>query len=215
MKVIIFDFDGTIADSFAAVLRITNQLAAEFGYAPARPEDVPRLKNLSSREIVKQSKVSSFKLPFLLQRLRDELNREMHQVQPIAGMKTALLKLKQQGYRLGIVTSNSRENVIAFLKAQDLDSIFDFVVSGLALFGKGRVIQRLLRRYHLNPEDVIYVGDETRDIEAARKIGIKVISVSWGYNSSQALAAEHPDFLIHRPEELLQVLEREELGVKS
>jgi phosphoglycolate phosphatase-like HAD superfamily hydrolase len=101
------------------------------------------------------------KLPFLLQRLRDELNREMHQVQPIAGMKTALLKLKQQGYRLGIVTSNSHENVIAFLKAQDLDSIFDFVGSGLALFGKGRVIQRLLRRHHLNPEDVIYVGKLT------------------------------------------------------
>jgi phosphoglycolate phosphatase-like HAD superfamily hydrolase len=59
VKVIVFDFDGTIADSFAAVLRITNQLAAEFGYAPARLEDVPRLKNLSSREIVKQSKVSS------------------------------------------------------------------------------------------------------------------------------------------------------------
>jgi phosphoglycolate phosphatase-like HAD superfamily hydrolase len=58
-------------------------------------------------------------------------------------------------------------------------------------------------------------GDETKDIEAARKIGIKVISVSWGYNSSQALAAEHPDFLIYRPEELLQVLERKELGVKS
>lgn len=207
MKVIIFDFDGTIADSFAAVLKITNQLALEFGYAPARPEDVPRLKNLSSREIVKQSRVSPFKLPFLLRRLRGELNREMDQLQPIAGMKTALLALKQQGYRLGIVTSNSCENVVAFLKAQELDAIFDFVGSGLALFGKGRVIQQILRQQHLNPEDVIYVGDETRDIEAARKIGIKVISVSWGYNSSQALAAENPDFLIHQPEELLQVVE--------
>lgn len=207
MKVIIFDFDGTIADSFAAVLKIANQLAPQFGYPPTRPEDIPRLKNLSSREIVKQSKVSPFKIPFLLRRLRGELNREMEQLEPIAGMKTALLTLKQQGYRLGIVTSNSRENVVAFLKAQGLDTIFDFVGSGLALFGKGRVIQRILRQHRLPPEDVIYVGDETRDIEAARKIGIKVISVSWGYNSSQALAAENPDFLIHQPEELLQVVE--------
>lgn len=207
MKVIIFDFDGTIADSFAAVLKIANQLAPQFGYALTWPEDIPRLKNLSSREIVKQSKVSPFKLPFLLRRLRGELNREMEQLELIVGMKTALLTLKQQGYRLGIVTSNSRENVVAFLKAQELDTIFDFVGSGLALFGKGRVIQRILKQHRLNPEDVIYVGDETRDIEAARKIGIKVISVSWGYNSSQALAAENPDFLIHRPEELLQVVE--------
>lgn len=207
MKVIIFDFDGTIADSFAAVLKITNRLAAEFGYAPARPEDIPRLKNLSSREIVKQSRVSPFKLPFLLRRLRGELNREMDQLEPIAGMKPALLALKQQGYSLGIVTSNSCENVIAFLKAQGLDTIFDFVGSGLALFGKAQVIQRILRQHRFNPKDVMYVGDETRDIEAARKIGIKVISVSWGYNSSQALAAENPDFLIHHPEELLQVVE--------
>ena len=207
MKSIIFDFDGTIADSFEVILRITNQLAAEFGFLPVQPEDVHRLKDLSSREIVRQSKVAPFKLPFLMRRLRGELNREIRYLKPICGMKAALLTLKQQGYQLGIVTSNSRENVIAFLEAQDLAEIFDFVGSGLALFGKGRVIQRLLKQHHLAPQDVIYVGDETRDIEAARKIGIKVISVSWGFNSTQALAAENPDYLIHQPDELLKVVE--------
>ena len=206
MKVIIFDFDGTIADSFEAVLKISNQLAAEFGYPKAQPEDISRLKNLSSREVVRQSKVSPFKLPFLLRRLRYELNQEIHRLKPIPGMKSALLRLKQQGNQLGIVTSNSCENVAAFLEAQELSDVFDFVGSGLALFGKGRVIQRILKQHQLNPADVIYVGDETRDIEAARKIGIQVIAVSWGFNSSQALAAEKPDFLIHQPEELLEVV---------
>lgn len=206
MKVIIFDFDGTIADSFEAVLKISNQLAAEFGYPKAQPEDISRLKNLSSREVVRQSKVSPFKLPFLLRRLRCELNREIHRLKPIPGMKSALLMLKQQGNQLGIVTSNSCENVAAFLQAQELSEAFDFIGSGLALFGKGRVIQRILKQNNLNPADVIYVGDETRDIEAARKIGIRVIAVSWGFNSSQVLAAEKPDFLIHEPEELLEVV---------
>lgn len=206
MKTIIFDFDGTIADSFEAVLRISNQLATEFGYPEARPEDIHYLKNLNSRDVVKHANVSPFKLPFLVRRLRGELNREIHQLKPIAGMKPTLLKLKQQGNQLGIVTSNSSENVIAFLKTQQLDPIFDFVDSGLSLFGKGRIIRRMVKRHRLNPDDVIYVGDETRDIEAARKTGIKVISVSWGFNSSQALAAENPDFLIHQPEELLQVI---------
>uniref|UniRef100_A0A832M3I6 HAD family hydrolase n=1 Tax=Oscillatoriales cyanobacterium SpSt-402 TaxID=2282168 RepID=A0A832M3I6_9CYAN len=206
MKVIIFDFDGTIADSFEAVLKISNQLAAEFGYPKAQPEDISRLKNLSSREVVRQSKVSPFKLPFLLRRLRYELNQEIHRLKPIPGMKSALLRLKQQGNQLGIVTSNSCENVAAFLEAQELSDVFDFVGSGLALFGKGRVIQRILKQHQLNHADVIYVGDETRDIEAARKIGIQVIAVSWGFNSSQALAAEKPDFLIHQPEELLEVV---------
>jgi phosphoglycolate phosphatase len=207
VKVLIFDFDGTIADSFEVVLNITNQLASEFGYAAAQPEDIPHLKNLSSREIIKQSKVAPFKIPFLVRRLRGELNHQIHHLQPIAGIKPALFALQHQGYKLGIVTSNSTENVVAFLKMQGLEAVFSFIGSGLALFGKGRIIQRLLKHHHLNPADVLYVGDETRDIEAAHKIGIKVIAVSWGYNSSPVLAAEQPDFLIHHPEELLQVVQ--------
>jgi phosphoglycolate phosphatase-like HAD superfamily hydrolase len=207
VKVIIFDFDGTIADSFEIVLAITNRLAPEFGFPPALPEDVERLRNLSSREIVRQSKMSPFKIPFLMRRMRGELHREIPHVQPIPGIKAALLKLKQQGYNLGIVTSNSSENVSAFLEAQGLSNMFDFIGSGMVLFGKGRIIQRMLKQQHVERSDVVYVGDETRDIEAARKIGIKVISVTWGYNTSQALAAENPDYLIHQPEELLQILE--------
>lgn len=206
MKVIIFDFDGTIADSFNAVLAITNRLAAEFGYIPVPPEDVKRLRNLSSREIVREANVSVFKLPFLLRRLRKELNREIQFLQPIPGIKEALLLLKQQGHQLGIVTSNSQENVQAFLAAQGLAEVFDFVSSGLTLFGKGKIIQRVLRQYHLDPAMVLYVGDETRDIEAARRIRIRVISVSWGFNSAAALAALTPDFLIDHPKELVEVV---------
>lgn len=202
VKVIIFDFDGTIADSFDVVLAISNRLADEFGYPPTQPEDVDELKSLSSREILKRSRVSVFKLPFLLRRLRVEFNREISQLQPIPGIKEALLELKHQGHHLGIVTSNSKQNVIAFLEAQGMREIFDFVDSGLTLFGKGRIIQQILRQNQIAPETVIYVGDETRDVEAARKIGIKVIAVCWGFNSCNVLAAQKPDFLIHKPAEL-------------
>ncbi|MDX2228867.1 MAG: HAD-IA family hydrolase [Leptolyngbyaceae cyanobacterium bins.349] len=208
MKVIIFDFDGTIADSFETVLRISNQLAAEFGYPITRSEEITELKNLSSREVMQRARISPFKLPFLLLRLRRELNREIDQLHLIPGMKTSLLSLKQQGYALGIVTSNSRQNVNTFLQLQGLNEVFDFVDSGLALFGKGRIIQRLLKRHKLNSMEVIYVGDETRDIEAARKIGICAIAVSWGFNSSQALAAENPNALIHHPDELLSAIQQ-------
>lgn len=201
-KVIIFDFDGTIADSFDVVFNISNRLANEFGYPQTALEEVHELKNLSSREILRRSKVPFFKLPFLLRRLRIEFNREIAQLQPIPGIKDALLELKQQGHHLGIVTSNSRQNVIAFLKAQAMDNLFDFIDSGLNLFGKGRIIQQILRQNRIDPATAIYVGDETRDVEAARKIGIKVIAVCWGFNSCEVLAAQKPDALILQPAEL-------------
>lgn len=208
MKVLIFDFDGTIADSFDTVLGIANRLADEFGYPSTSPETAEHLKNLSSREIIRRSQVAFWQIPFLLKRLRSELHHEIQHLHPIPGMKDALQTLHQQGNHLGIVTSNSQENVAAFLATHDLSDLFDFIGSGLTVFGKGRVIQAALRQYRLDPATVIYVGDETRDIEAARKIGIPAIAVSWGYNSSQALASHHPDVLIHQPEELIEVVHR-------
>jgi len=201
-KVIIFDFDGTIADSFDAVFNISNRLADQFGYPQTPLADVNKLKSLSSREILRRSKVPFFKLPFLLRRLRIELNREIARLQPIPGIKEALLELKQQGHHLGIVTSNSKQNVIAFLEAQAMDDLFDFIDSGLTLFGKGRIIQQILHQNRIDPTTAIYVGDETRDVEAARKIGIKVIAVCWGFNSCDVLAAQNPDVIIHKPAEL-------------
>ena len=207
VKVIIFDFDGTIADSFQAVLTISNRLAAEFGYPLTSPEAADQLKQLSSREILRRSNVAFWKLPFLLRRFRIELNREIGHLQPIDGMKDALLALKQRGDQLGIVTSNSQENVTEFLAAQGWDDLFDFVGTGLTLFGKGRIIQRILKQHNL-PRSAIYVGDETRDVEAARKIDIPVIAVSWGFNSKQALAAQAPDALIDHPSELVHAVEQ-------
>lgn len=203
---ILFDFDGTIADSFDAILQITNRLAKEFGYEPASPDEVKRLQNLSSREILKQSKIPLLKLPLLLRRLKTEMHREIEHLQPIVGMYDALVQLQQQGYRLGIVTSNTQDNVSVFLNKHHMESLFEYVQSGVALFGKGRSIRRVLRQHQLAPSTVIYVGDETRDIEAAKAISIKVIAVGWGFNSSRALAEHHPDSLVHVPHELVEAI---------
>ncbi len=206
LKAIIFDFDGTVADTFDTIVEISNRLALEFGYKQAAPDEIEQIKNLSSREIIRQSGVSIFKLPFILKRLKNELNNEIHRLAPLPGIREALQDLKMQGYRLGIITSNDRENVTLFLEKNQLKELFEFVYSGATIFGKSRVIDRFLKQNHLAPEEVIYVGDETRDIEAAKRSKIKMISVSWGFNSKTVLAKHNPDFLIHHPNQLIQVI---------
>ncbi len=206
MNVIIFDFDGTIADSFGTFVAITNRLAIEYGFPTIGPEEVQHFRSLSSREIIRQSKVPRIRLPFFLRRFRREFNSEVCNLKPIPGMKEALLALKHRGDCLGIVSSNSEENVRSFLKTQGLEDLFDFVGGGLSLFGKEKVLRQIIRKNHLNPARVIYVGDETRDVEAARKTEIKVIAVGWGFNTSQALARHQPDFLIQHPGQLVEVL---------
>lgn len=206
MSVVLFDFDGTIADSIETSIRVINQLAKEFAYPPIDVEEVKRLQNLSSREIIKQTEISIFKLPFLLRRFMVEMRQEVQQIDVIPGMKETLQTLKARGNYLGIVSTNSEENVRSFLKTQQLDELFNVVVCSSQPFGKSRLIKRILRQNQLDPRSVFYVGDETRDIEAAKKSGVSAIAVTWGFNSSQVLAAHQPDFLVQTPDQLLDLV---------
>ncbi len=205
-KVIVFDFDGTIADTYQAIVDITNDLSSEFGYQPIDEEELLLLKNLSSKEIVKRAEISLFKIPFLVQRVQKELGQQIADLSPIKGIESVLIELKQRNYILGIITSNVRENVVLFLQKNNLEYLFDFIYSGTNVFGKHRIINQLVRKHKLNKTDVIYVGDETRDIRSARKSGINVIAVGWGFNSQEILAEYKPDFLAVKPTELLEAI---------
>ena len=205
-KVILFDFDGTIADTYQVIANITNQLSTEFGYKALDEEELLLIKNLSSREIVKRSEISIFKLPFLVRRIRTELKKEIAELNAISDMVRVLLRLKSTGYILGIVTSNTRENVDIFLNKHGLNSIFSFIQSGTAIFGKHRVLKQVVREHRLKKSDVIYVGDETRDVRSARKSGIAIIAVSWGFNSAEILQEHKPNYLVDRPQQILEAI---------
>ena len=204
-KVIIFDFDGTLADTIDILLSITNRLSAEFGFKSATKEQLAQLSNLNSWQILQYSGISIFKFPLLIRRLKAELHSEVPHIQLFPGIKEVLLELKKRGFQLGIITSNSRENVLGALEKNGLQDTFTFIYSG-STFGKHKVINKWLRIENIHTEKVVYVGDEIRDIDAAKKTGIKVIAVGWGFNSPQALAAQNPNFLIERPQELIEII---------
>lgn len=206
IKAIIFDFDGTIGDTYQAVVDITNGLSSEFGYKPLDRETSLLLKNLSSKEIIKKSEVSFFKLPFLVKRIQTEMGKQIEHLEPITGIPEVLKELKKQNYILGIITSNAENNVMAFLQKQELAHLFDFIYSGATLFGKHRVINKVTKRYHLAKKEVIYVGDETRDIRSAKKSKVAVIAVGWGFQSESILRKHQPTFFAQKPSDILDAV---------
>lgn len=207
VKVIIFDFDGTIADTYNAFVEIVNDLSEEFGYKPVTPEDLDRLKKLSSMEIIKQSEISLIQIPFLLKRVKEELSKKISTLKTFSGLRSCLFQLQKKGYILGIVTSNAQENVQLFLEKNDLSVLFDFIYSGTSLFGKHKIINQIINQYNLKRDEVVYVGDETRDINATKTSHVKIIAVGWGFNDPEALAKYQPDALINHPYELIQAVE--------
>lgn len=206
-KVIIFDFDGTIADTLDAFISISNSFAPEYGYPLIDAQELLKLRDLPAREIIKYSGLSLIKIPILAKKIKTELKHRIHDLKLIDGIGGVLSDLHNQGHVLGIITSNSQENVVEFLNRHNLSHIFDFIYSGVTIFGKTAIINNVLRQKQFKAEEVIYVGDEIRDIESAKKSKIKIIAVSWGFNSPESLSKKKPDFLIHLPSELPVVIQ--------
>lgn len=205
MPTFLFDFDGTLADSLSVIVEIANRLAPEFGYRPTSLEQVDALKGLSTRQLIRYSGIPVLKIPALLRRLRAELTDYSTHIPPFEGIPDAIQQLNTQNYPLAIITSNTPEVVNPFLATHTLDHCFSGVVGGGTLFGKGRLLAKYVKRYGFVPEQTVYVGDEVRDIQAARFAGLRSAAVTWGFNSRESLATAQPDWLIDDPRDLVAI----------
>ncbi len=206
---LLFDFDGTLADSLPVLVNLIKKLAPEFNYKLPQPtsEIIEELRDIPLDTIIKKLNISIFALPLLIKRIKDELNQQSKTLQPIPGIPDVLKQLNNKGYKLGILTSNSYESVKKFLHNNGLD-FCDAVYSDIGIFGKHTALNHFLTYYKLSPQDIVYIGDEVRDIKAAQKTGIRIIAVSWGFNGPSLLQAAHPDFLVSTPSQLLEVIEQ-------
>lgn len=206
-RVLIFDFDGTIADTFQYLIEIGNRLAEEFQFKKIAPKDIANLKDKNVRETIDHLDIPFLKIPMIVARAKKELYKDILSVEPVEGLKEILHRLKSLGLVMGILTSNSSKNVLGFLENHQIN-LFDFIHSTPKIWSKNRSLKTLMRDHQLKVGEVIYIGDETRDILAAQKAGISSAAVTWGYNSLKALQAHKPDYLIHTPEELFQLFKQ-------
>ena len=92
-----------------------------------------------------------------------------------------------------------------FLRRHGLE-VFEFVRCSSKLLGKARMIRSVIRRQHVRAAEILFVGDETRDIEACQKVGVRIVAVTWGYNSRRSIVAMKPDFIFDDPKELVALL---------
>jgi phosphoglycolate phosphatase len=203
----IFDFDGTVADSFAESLLSYNRVAPRLRLRPARDAEVPSLRKMSAGQLLQTLGIPMWKLPRLMIAVRADLHDHFHSVAPFPGVADALDDLVRAGCHLAIVTSNSAENVRNFLIRHGIDS-FETVVAGASIFGKGTRLKRLLKSARAAGSPSVYVGDTVPDIRAARDAGVAAVAVTWGFNDKQPLAAENPDAIAESTPELAPAILR-------
>ncbi|MFT8320758.1 MAG: HAD-IA family hydrolase [Bacillus sp. (in: firmicutes)] len=206
IKYIIFDFDGTLADSKMAFFLTWNQLAEKYKYKKLKIADYEMLRNLSMKERSKYADFPMYKLPLFMSDFLKLYRESITDIHLFAGIKELLTELEEAGYQIAIISSNAEKNIRQFLANNKMNHINDVLCSS-RIFGKDKIINKFLKSHKLQPAEVIYVGDECRDIVACKKAGIKVVWVGWGYDAAEIAQAENPDYSVYKPSEILQIIE--------
>jgi len=201
LKCLIFDFDGTLADTYHIIFELMENALKSRGINMSKNTD--KLRGLGIRQLLKKYNISLIDLIFFARGYRKHLSNRIKEVKTFPGLRGVLKKLGER-YDLGIVTSNSKENVEGFLRVNKLQNVFDFIETGSSVLGKNVRLSRTIRKHGYGKSEVVYVGDEVRDIEAAKKAGVRVAAVTWGYNSKSGLEKFKPDYLVTKPEQLLK-----------
>lgn len=205
----IFDLDGTLVDSFPWFLRTINDVADRFGFRRVADEDVEVLRHASTREILARLEVPLRKLPAIARHARRLKGEAAAEIALFAGVETMLRTLAENGVQLALVTSDSEANARA--KLGDAAALFSHFDCAASVFGKPAKFRRLIRRAGVEPDPVISIGDEVRDIEAARAVGIACGAVCWGYAAPAALRAHEPDVVFERMDDIARRLCRPEI----
>jgi phosphoglycolate phosphatase len=141
----------------------------------------------------------------MIKDMQIELEKEMKNIKFFPGVNKFLYDLKDKGYKLAIISSNRVENINKFIEFNKLN-IFDFVHGKTDLFGKAGYLEKFLKDYNLKRTEVIYVGDEIRDVEACKKVGIKIIGVSWGLHTIETLKKNGVDYIVKKPVDIFKII---------
>jgi phosphoglycolate phosphatase len=203
-RLAIFDFDGTLADSLPWFRASFQETITRFGLTPTTSEELESMRGLSGREIMARLGVSMWQLPAIANDMRKRKLAAASQISLFDGILAMLSDLQRLNIKTAIVSSDSEASIRQVLgPATDLIAGFD---CGAAMFGKHWKFRRVARRLGIKPAETICIGDEIRDIEAAKAAEMDSGAVAWGFALPAALQAAGPTHLFNSIEEMIERL---------
>lgn len=201
-RLAIFDFDGTLADSFPVLLRALNAAAVRYGFRQVSERDVHELRGRTPWEVMEHVEVATWQLPMIMHFVRERMAEEIDAVALFPGMHEVLEDLAAHGTQVAIVTSNSESSVRHVLGDRLAALVCEYRCS-VSMFGKRPRMRQVLASTGVAPWQAVAIGDEVRDLRAARAEDIPFCAVSWGFTTVPAFVAAAPDYLVGRVEDLV------------
>lgn len=204
-KLIIFDFDGTLADSMPVFGKVLNELAGLHKFRQVDEELVDRLRTMGARQIIQELGIPFWKVPFIAGDAKRLMARHVDQISLFEGIENVLQQLSVAGISLALITSNSPENVRTIMGPANVARL-QYIECGASLFGKQAKIRKVLKKSGFRAVEALCIGDEIRDIEAAHEEGIDFGAVAWGYTHVGTLQQYNPRNVFTTPADIGKLL---------
>ncbi len=197
----IFDFDGTLADTSELFLRSFDEAAERHRFQPFDRVNAAHVRTLDAMGVLAHHGVPLWKLPVITLSMRRAMEDGIGEVRMFDGVADELQKLKRHGAVLALLTSNSEGNVLQVLGEETM-GLFSDAACGTSVFGKRAKLNRLLRSARTPASRAILIGDEVRDCEAAQLCSVAFGAVGWGYTDLSALISAGAEVSFTRVGEL-------------
>lgn len=203
-RLAIFDFDGTLADSFPWVMGTMNDVADRFKFRRVADGELDELRHCDAREVMRRLGIKRWKVPMIARYVRSRMAADVDQIKLFEGAGAMIDELAAAGMKLSVVSANGETTIRTVLgpHARHIGSY----AAGVSLFGKRGKLLRMSRLAEIPPSETVVIGDEIRDLDAARAAGMAFGAVSWGLTRGEALAARKPDALFARMADISQTL---------
>jgi phosphoglycolate phosphatase len=205
--ILIFDFDGVLAESLPVMLAFASQVCEELGHPrKATGEDLEALDRMEFTDFGRQLGLPEEKLPSFASRNFALFNSRTDPLPIFPGMCEAVSRLSER-FKIAIVTGNSKTTVQKFLDHHHLSAAVDLILSAEDPGGRADKISQVKELLGDSDAEVMMIGDAVSDIQAARRAGVKSLAVTWGHQSGVKLSNVDPDYLVDSPDMLLSLLD--------
>jgi phosphoglycolate phosphatase len=208
MTLILFDFDGVLADTLGDLLQFGQEACDELGVKHvATTADLDSLEIMSFATYGRQLEVPEHLVEEFVRRCLAKFGEKKSPPDIFEGLSEVVKKLSARN-KIGIITGNSSENVKAFLVEHQLEECIDKIFGVDSPGSKAEKISLARSQFTAQDDAVFMVGDSVSDVHAAREASVKSIVVTWGHQSAERLVRAKPDIIIHSPQELFEVFEK-------
>ncbi len=208
MALIIFDYDGVLADTLEDLIQFGQEASNQLGINHVVTKD--DLSNLEVMSFATFGRACEVPDPLIDEFVKINLNLFAEKESPpgiFAGLDEVIRRF-YPNHKIAVVTTNSSQNVHAFLTHHGLEGYIHAIYGVDTPGSKAQKISLARERFVKNDEAVFMIGDSLSDVRAAKEAGVTSIAVTWGHQSLEALMKGKPEYVVNSPHELIEIIER-------